>query len=511
MKHEVTPAVERALEFARRLAATQGDAEATAWHLLQGLIRESGGQVGSAAAAGGLDRDRLACLQVEAKGSSDLEEADLPHANSEIQRVLRRASVLRREWSASDPVGSDLLLYALLDEIEEIREKLIEQGLDLERFSQYIENTWRGPLLQLDEPLELIDPVESVDVARVIDANANRAREALRVIEDHCRFVADDPMLTRQVKELRHEVSAAVAELPGLQCVRSRDITGDVGTAISTHQERQRESTTAVVVANLKRLQESLRSIEEYSKLVGAQYAGAFEKFRYRAYALEKALFSPQSGSGRLQRARLYLLLGPRDCHYSLEPTIRGAVAGGVDVIQLREKRLPDRQLLEIARAIRRWTRESGTLFIVNDRPDLARLSEADGVHLGQDDLPARQARRLLGPEAIIGVSTHSPEQLAAAVADGADYIGVGPVFHSATKHFDDFAGLTFVQYAAEHARLPWFAIGGINVSNVAQVVAAGARRIAVSSAICKSDAPEAVARALRQVLDAAPMTSDRR
>jgi thiamine-phosphate pyrophosphorylase len=167
----------------------------------------------------------------------------------------------------------------------------------------------------------------------------------------------------------------------------------------------------------------------------------------------------------------------------------------------LREKTLADRELLERARNVRRWTRQAGVLFILNDRPDLARLAEADGVHLGQDDLPVREARRILGPDALIGVSTHSLDQVRRAVYDGATYLGVGPVFPSRTKPFDAFPGLEFVRQAAAETTLPTFALGGISVDNVGSVVAAGARRVAVGAAICAADEPRPAAAALKAQL----------
>ncbi len=150
---------------------------------------------------------------------------------------------------------------------------------------------------------------------------------------------------------------------------------------------------------------------------------------------------------------------------------------------------------------VRRWTHKAGVLFIVNDRPDIARLSEADGVHLGQDDLPIKDARRILGPDAIVGVSTHSLEEVRQAVLDGATYIGVGPTFPSATKAFDDFPGVDFVRAALDETSLPAFAIGGINLGTIAAVTAAGARRVAVSHAIARAEDPHAVAAALLRTL----------
>ena len=159
----------------------------------------------------------------------------------------------------------------------------------------------------------------------------------------------------------------------------------------------------------------------------------------------------------RLAAVQLYVLVGSAQCRHPLPDAVRAAAAGGAQMIQLREKNVDDRTLLERAREVRRLTREAGVLFILNDRPDLARLCEADGVHLGQDDLPVREARRILGPDGLIGVSTHDLDQVRQAVLDGASYIGVGPVFPSATKQFDAYAGLEFVRRAAAdgHAVYP--------------------------------------------------------
>jgi thiamine-phosphate pyrophosphorylase len=157
--------------------------------------------------------------------------------------------------------------------------------------------------------------------------------------------------------------------------------------------------------------------------------------------------------------------------------------------------------LLELARDVRRWTRRAGVLLIVNDRPDIARLVEADGVHLGQDDMPVKEARRVLGPEALIGVSTHNVEQLRQAVLDGASYVGVGPTFPSGTKEFEELAGLDFVRRAAAESSLPAFVIGGVNQQTLEAAVAAGARRVAVSQAVCEADDPQSVAAALVRAL----------
>jgi thiamine-phosphate pyrophosphorylase len=181
--------------------------------------------------------------------------------------------------------------------------------------------------------------------------------------------------------------------------------------------------------------------------------------------------------------------------------TIQEAAAGGARMFQLREKQLGDRALLERAQRVREWTRKAGALFILNDRPDIARLAEADGVHLGQDDLSVKDARRIVGPDALIGVSTHNLEQLRQAILDGASYVGVGPTFPSGTKAFSEYAGRDFVRQAKAETSLPAFVIGGINADTIGQAVAAGARYAAVSQAVCQADDPRAVAAALVHAL----------
>ena len=190
--------------------------------------------------------------------------------------------------------------------------------------------------------------------------------------------------------------------------------------------------------------------------------------------------------------SRLYLITGARpDVHELVE----AAVSGGVDIVQIREKELPDAELLSVLQEMRALTRRLAVPFVVNDRPDLAVLAEADYVHVGQDDLPVEDARRFGVP---VGQSTHAPAELDAATAD---YAGVGPVYETPTKAGRPAAGLEYVRYAAGHARLPWFAIGGIDQSNVRDVVAAGAERLAVVRAITEADDPERAAAALRAVL----------
>jgi thiamine-phosphate pyrophosphorylase len=297
-----------------------------------------------------------------------------------------------------------------------------------------------------------------------------------------------------------------LAELPANLLLQARDTLNDVGTGITTAREQDRQSLEHVAEAAMKRLQEALRSLEEFGKVVSAPLGRAVEAIRYRAYTLERALILGGSARQRLREARLLVLVSENSCRASLSGTIHEAAAGGAQIIQLREKNLDDRTLLERASAVRDWTRKLGVLFILNDRPDIARLADADGVHLGQEDVPIRAARRILGPDALIGISTHNIAQVRQAVLEGANYIGIGPTFPSDTKKFDAYPGLDFIRQASAETSLPAFAIGGITLENLPEVIAAGARRVAVSAAICQADDPGQVAGRILESLKSIPI-----
>lgn len=341
----------------------------------------------------------------------------------------------------------------------------------------------------------------SLETWRILDAAANRAGEGLRVVEEFARFALDDAHLSCLLKECRHDLAAALAAIPESNRLAARDTLGDVGTAIGTSAEYTRLTPLEVARASFKRVQEALRTLEEYGKLIDSTVAQRIEQLRYRLYTAEKAVLRTANLSERIRDRVLYLLVTSQLCSNELEQTIRGALAAGVGIIQIREKQMPDRELLEHARRVRRITREYDALLIMNDRPDLAVLADADGVHVGQDELMVRDARRIVGPDRLVGVSTHSIEQARQAVLDGADYLGVGPTFPSHTKSFDEFAGLKFVKQVAAEISLPWFAIGGIGAENITSVIDAGATRVAVSQSICGTADPGQAAATLAQSL----------
>jgi thiamine-phosphate pyrophosphorylase len=324
-------------------------------------------------------------------------------------------------------------------------------------------------------------------VMRLLDASLNRASEGARVVEDYARFVLDDAHLSRLAKELRHGIAAAGGVLPLADRLACRDTPGDVGTVISTASEGQRADAWAVCAASLGRLQEAIRSLEEYGKTIDPAVGARFERLRCDAYTHAAGLGGTQRGSERLGDARLYVLIDGADSPEAFEERVETLCQAGVDVLQLRDKSLDDRQLVERARLLARICRRHGVTSIVNDRADIAVAAGADGAHVGQDELTVADARSVVGPGRLVGVSTHSIEQARAAVLAGADYLGVGPTFPSTTKSFAEFPGLDFVREVAAEISLPAFAIGGITAANVGEVVAAGLRRVAISGAVTGS------------------------
>jgi thiamine-phosphate pyrophosphorylase len=200
----------------------------------------------------------------------------------------------------------------------------------------------------------------------------------------------------------------------------------------------------------------------------------------------------------RLRTARLYFVCGARP-QTDLETLLRGALTGGADIVQLREKELGRAEIERAAGTFRRVADTFSALFVLNDDPELARACDADGVHVGQDDVSAEQARELLGRDAVIGLSTHSEEQIAASAERPVDYISVGPIWETPTKQGRPAVGLDLVRHAAEEAPHPFFAIGGIDADNAIQVVQAGAERLCAVRAIRDAADPAAAATALRQ------------
>lgn len=322
-------------------------------------------------------------------------------------------------------------------------------------------------------------------ILRILDANFDRAREGLRIVEEWCRFGVNSSSMANECKQMRQELAGWHTQ----ELREARDTLGDVGTQLSHPQEEKRDSLEQLLQANLCRIEEALRVLEEYSKLHDTEMAGACKQMRYRVYTLESNLLIYRRHK-QLRRSPLYLVTSPSD---QLLNIVEASLRGGLTLVQYREKDASDVQLLTQAQKLRQLCHHYGALLIINDRVDLALASDADGVHLGQQDVSIALARNLLGSQRLIGRSTTNPEEMAAAIAQGADYIGVGPVYETPTKPGKAAAGFEYVSYAAQHSPIPWFAIGGVDTNNIDDVIEAGAERVAVVRAIMEAEQPTLV------------------
>ncbi|GAB5495547.1 MAG: thiamine phosphate synthase [Phycisphaerales bacterium] len=342
---------------------------------------------------------------------------------------------------------------------------------------------------------------------RVIDANANRAREAARLLEDVARFILDDQPLCSRIKTVRHGLTECLLEVTGSKAslVAQRDTPGDVGTSVTLDTESSRSSVHQLAEAAGSRLTEALRAIEECLKLETPHAAAEIERLRYEAYEIERLLLP------RLSRPdpymRVCVLITESLCtHHPWQDVARLAIEAGADGIQLREKELGDKDLLSRARQLVELAQGTSTRIIINDRPDIASLSDAHGVHLGQDDLDIADARAIVGERVLIGVTTPTVDQANRAFDEGADMVGVGPVFSSTTKPKPGLGGIDLIREFVSHDRLrdlPYLAISGIDTENVHELAEIGCRGIAVSSAVCGAEHPGDVVKSLRQSLGA--------
>jgi thiamine-phosphate pyrophosphorylase len=339
---------------------------------------------------------------------------------------------------------------------------------------------------------------------RIFDANWNRATEGLRVVEDFVRLGLNDAQLSRQFKQIRHDLAEACLHvLPTESRLTARNTRADVGTDVSTESESVRPNCLALIAANLERTQQALRCLEEFAKALGESGA-SLEGLRYRMYDLQAETVLRMHRPLRLEPAKLCVLVDCRESADEFAASCRRLLSAGADMLQLRDKTATDRRLLEVARVLVACCREVNALSIINDRVDLAALSTADGVHLGQTEIGVDAAREILGAGKLVGVSTHNESELSAAIDDGADYVGCGPTFPSTTKTFSTFPGISYLSHVAKHCEVPAFAIGGIDLANLDDVLETGVQRIAVSRAVHGSDDPSAATTRLKRRLSAA-------
>jgi thiamine-phosphate pyrophosphorylase len=334
---------------------------------------------------------------------------------------------------------------------------------------------------------------------RVIDANLNRTGEGLRVLEDIARLVLDDAALSQQLKLMRHRLIPR--DLPfNTKLVNARDAEVDVGAStLAPGQEKEKEL-PLLVVANSRRVQESLRTIEELAKTQDMSPkldTEQFRKARFNLYTIERELLAKLTRRYKAKHlSGLHAIIDTQALkgRSHLEAT-RQVVQGGAKTIQLRDKFTAKGELLAIARQLKALCGEHNVLFIVNDHLDLALATDADGLHLGQTDLPIGVARRLLPIDKLLGCSTTTVDQAVAAEADGADYVAIGSIYPTPSKETAVIVGLERLRQVRQAVKLPIVAIGGITKDNAAEVVAAGADSVAIISAILGAESPETAAR----------------
>jgi thiamine-phosphate pyrophosphorylase len=338
-------------------------------------------------------------------------------------------------------------------------------------------------------------------VYRIIDANFNRAREAIRVIEEFCRFALNCRPLTERAKQFRHELSAAIGRLDAGRLVSSRDTPGDVGVDTTVENQLQRGNLQDCLTAACKRLPEALRALAETTQTIEPSIARQIENLRYAAYTLEKDITLFSTAAEKFKRVRLYIVISSNLPADVISLTHR-CISGGADCIQLRAKDIEDDKLFALAVEFVEVCKAGRVLSMINDRADIAASAGADGVHLGQNDLPIEQVRKLQLAPLIIGKSTHSLKQLQAACSELPTYVSLGPVFPTATKRTAEAVGLDYVKRGIEtlvDTGIGHVAIGGITLDNVAEVLNAGARTIAVCSAVTATADPAAACRALTE------------
>ena len=342
-----------------------------------------------------------------------------------------------------------------------------------------------------------VTPPADNRIAQLIDANLDRAREGLRVMEDWCRFGLKRSDFSIQIKDWRQQLGAHHHHIYR----KARLTSNDPAMGVSHPLQKVRFTPYAVFIANSSRVQEALRVVEEFTRITDPKLCEIASKIRYETYAIEIKVLNMSEGINRRQNLNdcsLYLITN--NCR-DLEDIVLQALKAGVKIVQYREKLLHDNEKISQAKCLASLCKKYDSLFIVNDRIDIALAVDADGIHLGQEDIPPKIARELLGAEKIIGRSTHCLEDIKNAEVDGCDYIGIGPIFPSKTKKKLNPIGVNHLKKGLNETLLPAFAIGGINSSNFNELNNINNLRIAVSDAIINSTNPLKTTQELLQFL----------
>jgi thiamine-phosphate pyrophosphorylase len=346
----------------------------------------------------------------------------------------------------------------------------------------------------------------------MIDANLNRSNEGLRVLEDVARFVLNDAQLSQRLKSLRHDLAREIKSL-SVGLLSHRDSEHDVGHSHSKDKDNELNLETAslqgladLVTANAKRVEESLRVMEELAKLPelsSTLNSASFERSRFTIYTLERDLISRISRRNKTGKiSGLYVILDRQFLAGRDDLDIAGQIIeGGARVIQLRDKQSEKGGLLLVAQKLKELCSQAGVLFIINDYLDLALAVDADGLHIGQEDLPLSVVRRQLPIDKIIGCSVTTVSQATKAQNEGADYIAVGSMFPTTTKREATVVGVQMLKELKQVVSAPLVAIGGINLNNIGKVIAAGADAVAViSAALGEKDVKGAVQKLVAEI-----------
>ena len=329
-------------------------------------------------------------------------------------------------------------------------------------------------------------------IYRIIDANFNRAREALRVMEEFCRFALNSKPLSARTKQLRHQLSNSIRQFDSGRLISSRDTVSDVGVNNQIEEQRTRQDLQDCFTAACKRLVEALRVLSEITQTQDRTIAVDMERLRYEAYTLEKDIVLLSEPLEKYRNVELYIIL-TSDLPSEIFALAHKCAIGGADCIQLRSKNMPDDILFSVANEFVKICKDSNVISIINDRVDISIASDADGVHFGQNDLPISCIYQLQLKPMIIGKSTHSLAQLESTCQENPTYVGLGPVFSTMTKPSVEPVGLEYVEQAVKKLAdysIGHAAIGGITLDNVEQVLSAGADCISVCQAVTKTSDP---------------------
>ena len=348
----------------------------------------------------------------------------------------------------------------------------------------------------------------AVGIWRTLDASANRSAEAVRVLEDILRFCLNDAFLSQEAKAIRHELAVIFAQEDFQARIQLRDVLRDVGASSTASKSPPRTELRHVFAANAARASQSIRSLEECSRVVMPRATTVFEQLRYRIYTLEKAAMTIIKSQKMFADIRLCVLLDVDQTQAEFKTLVGQLLDAGVRMIQLRDKKASTALLCERADTMLQQVRQHAEmktgkrcLVLINDRADVAVAVNADGVHLGETDLPVNLARKVCGHEFIIGRTAHSIDEAKQAVREGVDYLGVGPCYPSTTKQFEYFASDAFLRDVSKEIQLPIFGIGGIASDNIDRLIHLGVTRVAIASSITGAADPGEKCRLIRSLL----------